>query len=64
MKVEIVIDKGIPKKYKAVTIKVCEGELSVYGDEECVGHLTINDLLMCCLEKRFNKVEKELKDML
>ena len=64
MKVEIVIDKGIPKKYKAVTIKVYEGELSVYGDEECVGHLTINDLLMCCLEKRFNKVEKELKDML
>ena len=64
MIIEIVMDNGIPNKYKAVTIKVNEGEIGVYGDEECVGHLTINDLLMCCLEKRFNKVEKELKDML
>lgn len=64
MKVEIVLDKGIPKEYKAVKIKVYEGEVSVYGDDECVGSLTINDLLICCLEKRFNKVKKELEEML
>lgn len=64
MRVEIMLDKGVSKDYESLKIVIEKGELVVYGNEKCLGNLTINDLLMSCLEKKFNKVKKELEEML